>query len=224
MKWNYLVHPSTIILLIVNLFGIYIILSENWDWNIVLLLYVAQSLIIGIFHFFKILRLENFSTENFSREFGLKINGKSLNLNGLTKNQIKKQAGYNFLIGYLIFHLTYVFFIIFLSIFSEIRNDSNIMLTGLNIGINFPTSFFILIFVFFINHFVSFLLFRVEQKNEVNLGKFLNQVFIRIVPVHIAIILGVFLFIQFGEVSYLLFIFLILKTIIDILMHVMEHS
>lgn len=85
-------------------------------------------------------------------------------------------------------------------------------------NITFSTFLFILvvIFMFFINHYLSFIKFKKETLNsKPNIGQLMFKPYVRIIPMHFTIIFGFF--------SQGLIIFMILKTIADIISDKIEH-
>jgi hypothetical protein len=186
---------------------IIIILALFQDWNIltVLFVYWSQSVIIGFFNYLKILNLKNFSVG------GLKLNGisaeKILKDNG--EEHLKKMIGKFFCFHYGFFHFVYFMFLVaFISIFNMNQEYLFIIIGAV---------------IFFIDHYYSY---KYNQKNDlyilekVNIGKLMLFPYIRIIPMHLCLIFGIFL-IQ-SRISLL--IFLILKTIADVFMHIHQHN
>ena len=117
-----------------------------------------------------------------------------------------------FALHYGLFHFVYLVFILVFTIFKEEFFPNLIQFTLKDFG-----WMFILSLAFFINHLFSYF----YNKEEI-LSKDINQVMLfpyaRIVPMHLTLILAFFL----GSSSLLLF--LILKTVMDIIMHGIEHK
>ncbi|MCX6803033.1 MAG: DUF6498-containing protein, partial [Candidatus Diapherotrites archaeon] len=77
---------------------------------------------------------------------------------------------------------------------------------------------------FLVTHLISFFMFKEEAKNITNPNTFVFEPLPRILPVHLTIILGMFIFLYIPQESSVLFFFLGLKTLIDILMHDWQHE
>lgn len=74
--------------------------------------------------------------------------------------------------------------------------------------------------IFFVNHFFSFIQNRVQdEKLKPNINTLLFQPYIRIIPMHLVLILGIIL----GNQSKLIF-FLILKTLADLATHIIKNK
>jgi hypothetical protein len=189
------INLSTLTLTFSNLLVIYFAVIENWNLATVLFIYWGQSVIIGVFNFVKILKLEKFSTE------GFKINSRFVK----PTRKTKIFTAFFFAFHYGLFHLVY--FIFLLSDFYSIFHWNNLFFIFLSVGF------------FFVNHFISFLLNKKEDlKKEKNIGKVFSSPYVRIVPMHLVIVFG-FLF---G--SRVLVFFLVLKTLADLVMHQREHA
>ncbi|MBU1149017.1 hypothetical protein KKI23_02905 [Patescibacteria group bacterium] len=186
---------SLIWLVLANLVTIILAVVQGWDFTIVVWVYWAQSVIIGWFNFVRILKLENFSTKDF------KINNQPVKAVGLVKNF----AGFFFLVHYGIFHLTYFIFLL--------------VRTPLSSVVIWPI--LISIAAFFFNHLFSFQHnLQQDLAKRPNIGKVMFFPYARIIPMHLIIIFGAFL----GGGQLTLIIFLILKTVADVVMHQIEHS
>jgi len=185
--------------LIVILFAI----IENWDLLTILFIYWCQSVIIGIFHFFKILNLKNFSTK------GVLLNSRPVQSNERTK----RSMAIFFLFHYNFFHFGYFIFLFVSPLF---RTSSNFSFQD----------FFVIsaIFLFLITHFHSYKHNRESDSNKKqNIGKVFFSPYIRIIPMHITIIFGGFLFMSGSPPITTLVLFLLLKTVADVAMHIVEH-
>jgi len=139
-----------------------------------------------------------------------------------------------FLIHYGIFHLAYAFVIVGFGIF--VIKPSLIQLLFMILAIT----------VFFINHGFSYYHnHRQDLERKPNIGSLMIMPYARIIPMHFTILFGGFFF-MFGSFIYLfasfvigealagylkflgitlvLVFFLLLKTLADLLMHVLEHN
>lgn len=181
-----------------NLVVIIWALIEEWPLAIAMWVYWSQSIAIGILWFFKILSLKEFSTK------GFKINGRSVEPTTSTKIQ----TAIFFLIHYGFFHLIYS---IFLSGMFKSVKLFPVFLTG---GLFFVYQ----CFSFFYNK-------KWEGKQKPNVGTMMFFPYARIIPMHITIIAGGALQKVAGGTFLAnapLLIFMLLKTLADVIMHVVE--
>jgi len=186
--------PSTSFLIFSNLATIFLAIMQKWDIHQLMMVYLIQSAVIGFFTFFKIISLKKFSTKN------LKINNKSVS----PTKKTKYQTAFFFIFHYGLFHL---FYFIILGLTGE--NDFSLTYLLLPTGI------------FFINHLYSFLYnYKEDSKKVKNIGAVMFFPYARIIPMHLTIIFGSFLVFN----TYTLILFLVLKTIADVIMHLIEHS
>ncbi len=202
---NSLKDPTSISLVISNLLILVFAVAENTSLMTILWIYWCQSVIIGIFNFFKILTLKDFSTE------GVKTAPEFMATSGTLKIFL---AGF-FAVHYGFFHLIYAFFLGTFSMggfFSTTANsiDFGFILTAAAL--------------FFLNHLFSFLYYRNKQTTRENIGKVFIFPYARIIPMHLTIIFGGML-LSLGLLQhFVLVFFLLLKTIADLAMHAIEHA
>ncbi|PIZ94737.1 MAG: hypothetical protein COX81_02740 [Candidatus Magasanikbacteria bacterium CG_4_10_14_0_2_um_filter_37_12] len=153
--------PSVKILLLSNLVVIVMAVYQHWSLPTLFWSYWVQSVIIGLFQFYKILDLKNFSTE------GFKINGRSVE--PTEKN--KKQTAYFFLFHYGFFHFAYAIFLVGMS--GVVAWDT-VEIAGA---------------VFLINHIISYRTNKATDSSRVpNIGKIMFFPYWRIIPMHLSII------------------------------------
>lgn len=193
--------PSGIALIISNIITIFLAVKEGWSLGTIMFIYWAQSVIIGIFVFTRILSLKKFSTENF------RINHQPVEPTEGTKYF----TAFFFLIHYGIFHLAYLMFL-----FSKnpITQSRMVSLSGSVIFV------LISIAIFFADHLFSFIYnFKEESNKEKNIGTVMFFPYARIIPMHLTIVFGFFLIQSTGGLIF----FLILKTVADVIMHTIEH-
>lgn len=134
----------------------------------------------------------------FSTE-GVAMNGKPVPPTVGTKHKI---AGF-FLFHYGFFHFIYA---IFLGALSGKVDAAAVGLAGLAFGVN---------------HFLSYRLNReCDEGRMPNIGSLMFFPYIRIVPMHLIIMISV----PFAGSMPILVLFLLLKTVADVLMHVLEHQ
>lgn len=218
---------STLFLLLVNLFTIYLVWREQWHILVIMLIYVLQGIIIGVFHYFKVLRIKDFTTEDFYKNFNLQINNKIVDISSMDKETTKRKAAAFFLQGYLGFHFVYLFFLaVFIFIFFD--QSSGNSASGSSIQ-QITSQIFSLYFLvatlgFLFTHGLSFVLYREEQNQQVNLGAFLNEPFMRILPIHVTIIVSAFFMFVLEEQTLAIIFFLGLKTVVDVVLHIRQHK
>lgn len=185
---------SVIALLVSNVIVIIMAIVAKWQTDAFLWAYWFQSIIIGFFHFLRILYLQNFSTENFT------VNNQPQSPTAA----IKTFTAFFFAFHFGLFHFVYA------------------MLLGAFFTTDFrfvTASFGLSAFIFFINHLFSFLYNRKnDEKNKPNLGKLLFAPYSRILPIHLTILIGA-LFNQ----RFILILFLLIKTGVDIVLHTFKH-
>ena len=183
------------------LIALFTIIEKQSVLNI-LWIYWFQSVIIGVFNFFKIITLKDYTVD------GMKMNGKPL-----TKSKSAKiGVAVFFLFHYGFFHLVYA---VFLSAFILIGAISK---GGIDVTFILLTSM-----IFFIHYLVEFIFtFRQEQLTVHSLPKLMFVPYKRIIPMHLTIILSGFVLVggAFGSVNHnitILLIFIGLKTVMDII-------
>ncbi len=186
--------PATAALIVTNLGVLALALYQQWEIGTVLWIYWSQSVIIGFFQFFKILSLRQFTTG------GMTSNGMPV---APTRQSQWSLAGF-FAIHYGFFHLGYMAFL-----WTEVplsANAASLVLSGA--------------LLFLLNHALSFALnYRADALRRQHLGRVMLTPYVRIVPMHLAIVFS-FLFLSgFGLV-----LFMLLKTAADTAMHFFEHA
>lgn len=182
-----------------NAVTLIIALVEDWSLAPLLFIYWGQSVVIGGFHVRRILNLHEFTTA------GLKMNGNRVEATPQSKRQI---AGF-FAMHYGFFHLVYLVFVI----------------TGINTdgGLDSLAWWALVggILVFAGNHYFSYVQNRdFDRQGKPNIGTMLFLPYARILPMHLLIVVGATLG---GGSRTTLTGFIILKTIADAIMHVVEH-
>lgn len=195
---------STLILIFSNILVIIFAVVDQLSALDVMWIYWAQSVIIGIFNFAKIISLKEFSTEGF----------KQGNKPVLPNKATKISTGLFFLFHYGFFHLIYAFF---LGSFNVITRKS---------GSGFETNYFLLSSVmFFVSYLIEFIKSKREEGEELpNIGKIMIAPYIRIIPMHLTIIFGGFFaaagsFFSTDTNFLVLILFLGLKSFVDLLSH-----
>lgn len=181
-----------------NLVVIGVAHTNGWSLGDMLWVYWSQSVAIGIVTFIRILSLKNYSSE------GVEVNGHPVEP---TKG-LKLYTAFFFLIHYGLFHSAYFFFLNERTPFSATYSTHEIKIFSLTA------------ILFLINHLFSFVYnSRQDTINNVqlNIGTVMAYPYARILPMHLIIIFGS----VWGGASILFF--LLLKTVSDVLMHLIEH-
>lgn len=201
---------SAMVLVLSNVIIIILALAQQWDILVIMLGYWLQSVIIGLFNFLKIINLKKFSVKDFE------MNGKLVRA---TKNT-KRSAAFFFAFHYGFFH--FIYFIFLTEFISESQNFSLIkeVFPILLMGI-----------IFFFNHLFSFWYNRKEfEEKSPNIGKIMLFPYARIIPMHLTIIFsriiidaGLMDEFKSFSIPILLLLFLVLKTVADLIMHIIEH-
>jgi len=90
--------------------------------------------------------------------------------------------------------------------------------------VNLSPSMYLAFACLFISHGISFInnYFYKGERNRTNLGKLMGQPYGRIVVLHIAILFGAFLTMALGSPVGILLILVLLKTVIDVKLHLRE--
>lgn len=195
---------STWSILISNFLVLLIIIIEKQGVLNILWIYWFQSVIIGVFNFFKIISLREFAVDN------LRVNNKPVKQSKAGKTL----AAVFFLFHYGFFHLVYAVFL----------SDFDSMLGLANGGVDY--NFIILTsLIFFVNYLVEFIFsYKKEETVVRSLSILLMAPYKRIIPMHLTIILSGFV-IAGGALgltntnTIIVFVFIGIKTIIDLITH-----
>jgi len=193
---RFLLHdPSALSLVISNLGTIVIALVQGWELAVLMRIYWAQSVIIGLANFVRILHLREFSTK------GMRVNGRAVK----PTPRVKLQTAFFFLAHYGFFHLIY-FFILIGSVRLPPHSSGPVMLC---------------VALFLVNHAYSLIVnLRADLERKPNIGTVMFFPYARIIPLHLTIIFGSFLITGPAGLVF----FLILKTAADLIMHGVEHA
>jgi hypothetical protein len=171
-----------------------IILALWQDWNLMMLMSVYWAQSV-IIGGFSFWRMRGL--KKFSTD-GLKMNGSYVKPTDKTRRSVSRF----FLMHYGFFHLIYLIFLL-----PKAVNAAS------SLGVQ------VMVVVFFLNHLYSFFHNRKKDESCVpNIGTLMFLPYARIIPMHLTIILGA----AIGSAG--LVFFLILKTVADMIMHVVEHQ
>lgn len=191
--------PQTDLSLLAVLFGnilsIWMALTHDWSLYQIMWIYWGQSVVIGVMNVIRMLSLKEFSTE------GMRMNEKPVPETASAKRQV---AGF-FAIHYGIFHLAYAIFLWQEMPLNEIAMGTAMLMMAC-------------ISAFVGSH--SFSLMHNMQADfrhkKPNLGTIMFYPYLRIIPMHLTIIFG-------GMTGVGMVIFMTLKTLADMGMHMVEH-
>lgn len=160
-----------------------------------MLVYWIQSMVIGAANVFRILNLDRFDPSNF------KIDGKEVDETPTTKRKV----AFGFLVHYGFFHVLYLLFVTTGARDAELGSLRGYLLCAL---------------VFAVNHGYSLMHnLRRDAAGRPSIGALMFMPYVRIVPMHLTILFGGLFF---GG-AFALFLFGLLKTAADGVMHVLEH-
>ncbi len=185
------------LLLLTNLiFGVYYIQTNN-NIGFLLWVYWFQSVSIGLVNYLRILTQKNFSVT------GVFINGRPLDKTEKSKNSTAKF----FVLHYGGFHFMYA-----LVLMKMVPVDLNkVIVVGA--------------IIFGVNHLVSFLLrYNKESLINKNIGHLALYPYIRIIPVHLIILFNGDIIGSGQNFFWTSFIFVLMKTITDCVMHIIEQK
>lgn len=167
----------------------------SWPLSVLLWPYWAQSVIIGLFNVRRMLALDRFTTD------GLRINDRVVQPTTGTKWQV---ASF-FLLHYGFFHFGYLMFLLLKAPLPQAEQGWVLLLAV----------------VFAASHALSHLEhLRHDLAGGTNLGTLMFVPYLRIIPMHFTIILGMG-FLQGSTLA--LWLFVALKTAADLAMHKAEH-
>ncbi len=177
-----------------NLITIVFALGQHWSLAVLMWIYWGQSVIIGVFNFVRMWTLKDFTTE------GLKINDHPVD----PTPAAKRQTAIFFLFHYGFFHLVYGMFLLTLG---KIPRDDMISIGAC-------------VAMFLANHGFSFRYNReADAARKPNLGTIMFFPYARILPLHLTILFGF----VFRTSAWAVLLFLLLKTVADLIMHAVEH-
>ncbi len=182
-------------LVLANVLTLVVALWQAWDPLSLMLLYWAQSVIIGISNVFRILALDRFSTTGFT------INDQAVDPTPATK----VQTAVFFSLHYGLFHAVYAVFLL-------AANDAAASLDGW---------FGLCVVAFVVNHAWSHRYnLALDRRGTPNIGTLMFTPYLRIVPMHLTLIFAGFAL----DSVFGLLLFGVLKTAADCGMHLVEHQ
>ena len=183
-----------------NALTIAIALWQRWPVTLLLWPFWIQSVVIGRYAYKRMLALRRFSTE------GMKLDGKPVEPTEASKRSVAQ--GFAMLYGF--FHFGYAVFLLVLSFIPQYGRPP----TGLDCLLIAACGL-----AFWLAHRESHRRnLAADSETERDLGLVMLLPFARVLPMHLTICLGL----AFGGVGAVL-VFGVLKTLADVVMHVVEH-
>jgi len=188
--------PSLWGVIIGNLISMVLAFTQGWPLAQIMWIYWGQSVIIGVMNVLRMLSLKEFSTE------GLKSNGQSVP----ETMEAKRGIAMFFAFHYGFFHLGYAVFLWQEQPLSAVNmSEAILMILALSVFVGSHS------FSFMHNFAADF------RQQKPNLGTLMFYPYLRIIPMHLAIIFG-------GMVEGIgMLIFMGLKTLADGGTHMVEH-
>ncbi len=193
--------PSLLAILLGNLVSIVMALSFGWDMGQLLWVYWGQSVAIGVMNFWRMWTLKEFSTKN------LKMNDEPVP----ETDAGKKQVATFFAFHYGFFHFGYAAFLWQEAPLAEFSQTDIVLI--------------IAAFSAFAGSHRFSLLYntgRDFKHKKPNIGTLMFYPYLRIIPMHLVIVFFGSLS-EFETSAKMLLLFLGLKTLADVSMHIVEH-
>ena len=183
------------VILFGNVLSAFMAIIYGWSLIELMWIYWGQSVAIGVTNFIRIMSLKEFSTEN------LTSNGKPVP----ETQAAKRSMAIFFAIHYGMFHMGYAVFL-----WQKMPLDG--------VGLSTAAAMIICLSAFVISHSfsLSYNMSKDFKQKKPNLGTLMFYPYLRVIPMHMTII-----FSSIGGIGLLIFVFL--KTIADLGMHMVEH-
>jgi len=198
--WEYAkTDTSTLALVGSNLITVFIAIQQGWSVYSLMWVYLAQSIIIGFFNFLRMWRLGKSKQFEEFRFVPSQFADKIRRFNGAWFPLF-------FAFHYSGFHLGYLEFLLQKS---KPFEGTSLFFTALVAAI------------FFANHWFSYCKnLEKDASREVSIGRMMLFPYARIVPMQLTVVIAAL--IPAGWVP--LFVFILLKTLVDAEMHIIEHK
>ncbi len=187
---------DTLALFFSNIIVIVMALVQGWSVAPLLWVYWCQNGIIGLFNWLRMKQLKKFSTDGLKQdEVYVKPTKKS-----------KRDITNFFLLHYGVFQLFYLFFLVKFT--DPVPSE---VVISMIIGVA----------IFLFNHAFSYRKnLKMDLSTNPNIGNMMFFPYFRVIPMHLVMFVGAW--VGPRSVMVLLF-FLLLKTIVDMLMHIIQH-
>jgi len=207
LKWDI----SLVSLIFTNLIVIVLAVVQKWDLTVMVFLYFIQGLIIGFFHFLKIINKKRIDVSNIDLT-------KLPQINYLSFSSIKNLKNLLAFIYWWIYNgfLLQFIFLFFIFRISIIKNAFLGVTSQQIASINW-VFFGISILLFFINHLLSYILnFKADTEKPETIYGLLFLPYVRLIPLFVVVFALFF--------NYAIILFLVIKTIIDVYTHNYIHT
>ncbi len=189
------VDASLWMLILANFVAIGVGMWQGWSLGEMMLLYWAQSVVIGATNALRILALGEFTTDNF------RINDIQPPATAATKIRV----AVFFVLHFGIFHVVYLAF----------------LMTEAGAARTLGPAFVLCVAGFVANHLFSLAYnIAVDRRGRPNIGSLMFTPYLRIIPMHLMIVGGAFLMDNAAGIVA----FGLLKTLADAVMHLVEHA
>ena len=218
MKYRdeFLPRVPLIALIAANLIPIWGVLFAGWDAFYIVLLYWAENLAVGSYNvlkmaFVKVPKPEDHLSKLFMIPFFIIHFGGFTGVHGIFVLTMSKRSSGDFMQG-----TDWPCFLVFVQMLLRVIGEAYSLLT---------VQMKVALLALFASHGVSFVYnyFYRGEYARVRLDKLMGSPYTRVVIMHIAIIAGGFISIVLDSPAGLLFVLVVLKTIIDVKMHLHEH-
>lgn len=173
---------SVYLLILANVVVITMAILDNWSFGNMLWIYWCQSVIIGIFHFFRLLFFKGLILPELKNSAGFNINDR-LNKMAFVGPSSSVFAALFFAVHYGFFHYGYATFL------------------GLFFGADLFSTFSVIwpaVLIFTLNHFLSLIFSLLDKEETKSLGELFSEPYSRILPMHLMIMIYGFLLGSFG--------------------------
>ena len=202
-------------ILIANGITLAVALAQGWTSLQLMWPFWIQSMIIGWFARERILKLSQFCTE------GYRVNGRTVEPNA----EAQRKAADSFLLQFGFMHALYFGFLLLITVLADAQGFLELTrgIEKRQVYVGLVTSADVLIYLglgmsFWISHWLSHRE-HVEKdlSGKPNIGTLTLMPYARILPMHLCLIVGL----PLGGAAVWLFV--LLKTVADVIMHSVEH-
>jgi len=204
-------------LIAANVVPVFGVLFAGWDAFNIVLLYWAENLAVGFYNILKMAFVGmKYPKEHLGKLFAIPFFvvhfGGFTGIHGVFVLTMFNKSGGEFMHG-----ANWPCFFVFVQILLNVMREAySVMSPNMRLAL----------LALFISHGVSFV-YNYLIKGEyarTDPGKLMGAPYARVVVMHVAIIAGGFLSMMFGSPAALLFVLVVLKTIIDVELHLREHK
>ncbi len=216
--------PSSLVLILANLIPLAGVLLFQWDILAILLLYWAESVIIGYINVIKMIFCR---TDNIPHGVLPQLAGQSVPEElGNSIPKVSVSGSKYLLIPFFVVHYG-MFCFAHLTLVVDLFSDTSISLgAGTSLAALWQTSFWIGVVGITGSHLYSFLMNYIGggEFKRANLSLLMHRPYGRIIAMHLAIVFGAGLVMWLGSPLPMLLILIVAKTFIDIRLHERERG